>query len=360
MDTDIYYMKYETFKRNTAAFKAPDDIYQICEKKGYKKISMPEFPVGKGRIRSWIWLLTVGSIAWLKVGKVVPKGSVVLFQHPQPGKRLVLKFVEYYRKRGIKFIALIHDLESLRGGIAGVVSINTKTNQIGDNTMLKAFDVVICHNEHMRQYMIGKGFDPERLVNLEIFDYLSDVDRKQPEKGDNPSIAIAGNLAKAKAGYIPKIFENNGNKDLVVNLYGTRYVPEQETENLKYHGAFPPEDLAAHLEGDFGLIWDGTEASTCSGNTGEYLKYNNPHKASMYLSAGMPVIVWSQAAIADFVLDNGVGIVVDDLYSLEEVIKGITKEEYQRYVENTRRVSKSLRGGAYTLAAIHTAVEKCK
>lgn len=358
MEAEIYYLKNETFKRNTASFKAPDDIIQICAREGYREILMGEFPGQKNKMFQRIWLLTSGIHHWKRIAKIAPGGSIIVFQHPSYGRRIALKYVKKMReKNGLHFIALIHDLESLRGGMAGVVSENKKTNQMGDNDMLKQFDAVICHNEHMRQYMIGQGFEPERLIKLDIFDYLSNVNRVQPEKGEKPSIAIAGNLAKVKAGYIPKIFEKGGNKDLVVNLYGTRYEPEKEIDNLKYHGAFPPEELASHLEGDFGLIWDGTEASTCAGNTGEYLKYNNPHKASMYLSAGMPVIVWKQAAIADFVLENRLGIAVDDLYSLDEVISNISKEEYQSYVENAKKIADRLKKGYYTLSAIRKCCE---
>ena len=356
----IYYMKYETFKRNTAAFKAPDDIYEICEQQGFHKVSMPEYPLDKGKLYGKLWLLTVGTRAWMKIGKTVPKGSIVFFQHPQSGKRLVLRFVKKYRNKGVHYIALIHDLESLRGGMQGIVSENKRTNAIGDNEMLKQFDAVICHNERMRQYLIGQGFDEQRLVNLQIFDYLSDIDRMQPDKSERPSICIAGNLAKVKAGYISKLFDDEHNKNLVVNLYGTRYEPEIERENLIYHGAFPPEELATHLEGDFGLVWDGIEASTCAGNTGEYLKFNNPHKASMYLSAGMPVIVWSQAAIAKFVLDNKVGIAVDNLFSMDDIISSISKEEYRKLADNARNISLQLRKGFYTISAINEAIDRIK
>ena len=60
METGIFYLKNETFKRNTAAFKAPDDIIQICAKAGYKEISMGEFPGGKNKVFQRIWLLTSG------------------------------------------------------------------------------------------------------------------------------------------------------------------------------------------------------------------------------------------------------------------------------------------------------------
>ena len=171
-----------------------------------------------------------------------------------------------------------------------------------------------------------------------------------------PSIAIAGNLAKVKAGYIPKIFDEGHNQGLEVNLFGTRYEDDGINKNLIYHGAFPPEELAAHLKGDFGLVWDGLEAVTCAGNTGNYLRYNNPHKASMYLSAGMPVIVWSEAAIADFVLANGVGITVDSLYDLEDRINSISPAEYEILCQNAQEISKKLRNGYYTSSAIEKAI----
>lgn len=355
----VYYLEYETGKRNTAGFKAPDDVYKICRQAGFHKVFMPEFPREKGRLYGRIWLLTVGTWHWLKLGKQVPKGAIVICQHPQPGRRLTLRFVSHYKKKGIRFVALIHDLESLRGGIQGVVSENRKTNEIGDNQMLKQFDVVICHNKYMRKYLVSNGFSESRLVDLGIFDYLSDVDRVQPGKSHSPSICIAGNLAKGKADYFRKLHDDGRNQNLTVNLYGIRYEPERGNEKLVYHGAFPPEELAAHLEGDFGLVWDGTEVSTCAGNTGEYLKYNNPHKASMYLSAGMPVIVWSQAAIADYVLEYGVGITVDNLFSLDETISRISEEEYRRLVRNVTEVSRKLRSGFYTRAAIREAVQRC-
>ena len=360
MDTDkIYYLQFETFKRNTAAFKAPDDIYQICEKNGFHKVAMPGYPLKKGKLYGKMWLLTVGLWSWISLGRKVPKGSFVLFQHPESGKRMVLKFVEYYRKKGIQFIVLIHDLESLRGGMKGIATVNKKTTYLGDNELLKQFNAVICHNDHMKQYMISQGFDPDHLVSLQIFDYLSNVERVQPAKCEKPTICIAGNLAKVKAGYIHKLFEGGHNQNLTVNLYGTRYEPEGNTENLIYHGAFPPEDLASHLEGDFGLVWDGTEISSCAGNTGEYLRYNNPHKASMYLSAGMPVIVWSEAAIADFVLKNKVGIAVENLESLDQIIGGMDEKTYKEMANNAGMVAKQLRNGYYTINAIQEAIEKC-
>lgn len=360
-DTNIYYINVDRESRNTAGAKAPRDVADICKKYGCKEILMPYFPKGKNTIYQKLWLVFVCGYHWLKIMNKVKKDDIVIFQHPFYGNRMSEKMIPVIQKRkGAKFIVLIHDLESLRGGIAGVIKNNEKTNQIADNNLLKHFDAVICHNERMKQYLISQDFEADRLVNLDIFDYLSDSDCIKPVKDSIPSIAIAGNLAKGKCGYIYGITskEENRNTTLKIHLFGINYEDAEENENMMWHGSFKPEELPDYLKGEFGLVWDGTSYESCIGNTGEYLRYNNPHKTSLYLSAGMPVIVWKQAAIAEYVLKNNVGIVVENLAELEDAIKKITLEEYMVMCENVKNVSKKLRDGYYTWRAIEEAIEK--
>ena len=353
-----YYINFKRAKRNTAGSKAPNDIAYLCEKRGMKCFEVPPFPSGKNKIYKKIWLMTVNTGWWMKFEKVLKDGDVVVYQHPLYGHRIAARMIKRIKKKkNCKFIVVIHDLESLRRGIAGVINDNKKTNEFADNILLKQFDKVICHNEVMKKYLIEQGFEKERLVSLDIFDYLSDCERKQEQKGDEPSVAIAGNLAQSKCGYIYDIIpdDKSCNQNLKVNLYGMNYENTYKNDNVIYHGSFKPEELAGHIRGDFGLVWDGISATTCEGNTGNYLRYNNPHKTSMYLSAGMPVVVWKEAAIAEFVIKNKVGIVIDSLYELEDKIKLITIDEYDNICENVNRVSKLLREGHF----FNEALRKC-
>ena len=102
----------------------------------------------------------------------------------------------------------------------------------------------------------------------------------------------------------------------------------------------------------FGLVWDGNSADTCSGNTGDYLRYNNPHKLSMYLASGLPVIIWSQAAEAPLVLEKGVGIAVSSLREIPEVLSGVDAVRYGKMRERVLALSGELRSGYYTKRAI--------
>lgn len=356
----VFYIEQKKHKRNTAGAKAPEDIATLCHMRGYTKVEFMRYPKGKSVLYQKIWVQLVGNYQWRKLLRMVHVDDVVIFQHPSYGKRTAMKWIRRIQKqKKCKFIALIHDLESLRGGIAGILETNEKANEIGDNHLLKCFDVIICHNESMKQYLLGQGFAEDKLVCLEIFDYLSDCNEIEWKKGEMPSIAIAGNLASGKCGYIYKISERKHNNNLTVNLFGNNYEGERATAHMIWHGSFKPDELPNHLKGDFGLVWDGTEAYTCAGNTGQYLRYNNPHKTSLYLSSGLPVIIWKQAAMANFVLDNGVGLAIESLYDLEDTISEVTSEEYETLCRNARNISEKLHDGYYFYKALDEALNRC-
>lgn len=107
-------------------------------------------------------------------------------------------------------------------------------------------------------------------------------------------------------------------------LYGPNYGLE-ESDNITYGGVLSPEQVPEVLTKGFGLIWDGNTIETCKGGTGEYLRYNNPHKLSLYLSSGLPVIIWKDAAEAKFVCENGVGYTIDSLREIPELMEKFLK-----------------------------------
>lgn len=352
----VCYLDFSRQQRNTAGNKAPDDIARLCAEAGYRRAELPAFPMERSYLYQRLWLLTVCPLSWMKLARQIPRGAVLIYQHPMYGKPVVRRMLpRLKRKLDLRLIAVIHDLESLRGGIAGVVKQRRHEDRAMDQELLREMDAIICHNSHMRDYLVEQGFDPERITELGIFDYLSDCEREQGEKGETPSIAVAGNLASTKCAYIYDIFSGGANRDLKVHLYGGNFDAEKAAPGMEYHGSFRPEALPAALEGDFGLVWDGPTAETCAGNTGAYLRYNNPHKTSLYLSSNMPVVVWQEAAIADFVHENGVGVAVENLWQLSDAIRAVTPEAYREMCRNAARVGAALRRGEY----FHAAIGRC-
>ncbi|MCD8100940.1 MAG: hypothetical protein LUE06_10315, partial [Oscillospiraceae bacterium] len=75
----------------------------------------------------------------------------------------------------------------------------------------------------------------------------------------------------------------------------------------------------------------------------------------LYLAAGIPVVVWTQAAIAQFVLANHCGIAVDSLEEIHDKIAALSQEEYETMRKNALQLSEKLRTGFFTLQAIEKA-----
>lgn len=356
----LYYIQIKQRKRETAGFKAPEDVNRICEKMGMRPVLFPPFPSHYSKLRKRLWLYTAVPLRWLKLFFRVGKGDVVFYQHPMYANKLITPMVRMIRRvKKCRFVALIHDLESLRKGISGgVVDYKQEREEYSDSVLLQTFDRVICHNDSMEAYLLTQGFQPEKLIRLGIFDYLCPDNGRTPALPDMPLISVAGNLAPGKSGYVYDM-------DLTgvgLNLYGINFDQSafRSSENVRYNGSFHPDELPAALDGSFGLVWDGPVSTTCAGNTGEYLRYNNPHKTSLYLAANLPVIIWSQAALAPFIQQNHLGITVDSLSEIREKVANITPEDYAAMAQNARAMGERLRQGDSFRTAAQAAIDSLK
>ncbi len=132
----------------------------------------------------------------------------------------------------------------------------------------------------------------------------------------------------------------------------------QGKKQFDYRGFIPSDKLIREVKGDFGLVWDGDSVSACSGDWGHYLQYNNPHKTSLYIRCELPVIIWKKAALASFIKDNGIGICVDSLEELNDILNHLSPEDIINMKKNIKSVSQKLANGHYTLSATQTAIEK--
>ena len=84
---------------------------------------------------------------------------------------------------------------------------------------------------------------------------------------------------------------------------------------------------------------------------GEYLSFNNPHKTSLFLASGIPVIIWEKAALADFVRENHCGITVSSLDEIRQAVDSMTDEEYDGLCRRAEQIGRLLRSGTMTRAA---------
>ncbi len=335
-------------KFNHAGSKATADVAGIADKMGFKSlyVDMDTTDTTKlSKIKRQIGYLR----DYKKIKREIPKDAVVLLQHPFHHKQLTRnRTLRYLKKnKNVKFISLVHDVEELRK----FRDNNYYRNEF--DVMLELADTIIVHNERMKAFFVSKGVKAHKVIVLEIFDYLQEGNSEVPKF--EKSITIAGNLDTTKCGYVGELSKLKNTK---IKLYGSNFDERmKEYTNINYYGSFPPEEIPKKLNGGFGLVWDGSSIDGCVGDSGQYLKYNNPHKLSLYLSSGLPVIIWNDAAEADFVRSNNVGICVNSLKEFDENLSEITEEAYTEMVQNIKEIGEKLRSGYYATTAINKALE---
>ena len=141
-------------------------------------------------------------------------------------------------------------------------------------------------------------------------------------------------------------------EDAKLNVFGPN-APKSFGKGVEYKGQFSPEELPKHLKSNFGFIWEGDRLETCTGQFGDYMKYNCPHKASLYLSTGIPVIVWKEAAVAQYLVDHQLGIAIDSLKKLPEILNQISSDEYKVMKQNAIEAAHALRNGEHIKTALN-------
>ena len=346
----VYYVVEGTMEnRFNAGSKARNDIELILDKRGINKLYIPtKKEVAKNKLMKFKEYLMYkkNTKIWDDSLKSLNKGDILIIQYPLAKAALKLKNVIKKYKGIITFIAIIHDLDSIR--FDNQSYFVSKKQKDEDKNLLNQMDKIIAHNSSMKNELIKLGNKEENIIELQLFDYLTDnvnfIDRNI-----NDPIVIAGNLSYKKAGYLKDLNKINYN----FNLYGINFDESMKYENIEYKGKFLPEELVNYLEGSFGLVWDGPSINTCTTKIGEYLKYNNPHKVSLYLTSGLPVIVWSKSALAPYITSNKLGLALDDLSKVDEEIKKLSNDEYNVIVENTRIMSNKLRNGYFINEALN-------
>ena len=344
-----YCLKEEFLKESgarNAGNKARNDVEEIVKREGYQPLLLT--------VEDWYQMGTV------KAQQHKAKALAQAFSQLKSGDQLLIQFpmlhhsffttrlVRKIQRRGVQVYFIIHDLEALRYANLDTVPLKHKIRvHLQESSLLKVADGVIAHNPIMKSVLVEKGIPEHKLVSLEIFDYLIPNYQEKDGLSKDQPIIVAGNLAQEKAGYLYQLPARPA-----YNLYGVGFDESRALANETYFGSFLPDELPAALEGGFGLVWDGDSAETCSGVFGEYLRYNNSHKASLYLASGFPLVVWKQSALSHFVLEKGCGIAVESLHDLKETIDNLSDADYQDLVDNTKRVGQEIRDGHYLKTAL--------
>lgn len=347
-----YIIDFSTDSRYHAGSKARSDINDILHENNYKLLTVSQNATLCGiRIVDRIANKVIREFhlvgAWfahqLRSGmQWVEKGAVVILQYPFYPQYSNYDVVETIRdtctQKHCTLIILVHDIDSLRN-MADPASVKEELRLIG------YADAIILHNHAMKERVVSLDATlTNRIYELELFDYKVSDTCPMKHARFARKVTIAGNLAHEKAQYVYHLGELQL-ENVEIDLYGVNYTGTAEGA-IQYKGIFTSENVP-FCEG-FGLVWDGDSIESCAGSSGEYTKINNPHKLSLYMAAGIPVIVWRQAAIARFVEENHVGICVESLYEIDSLISKMSEETYRELADHVAIISAQVRNGWYT------------
>lgn len=239
-------------------------------------------------------------------------------------------------KREAKVIFVVHDVQSIR--------FNKTSKEI---RKLNNASLLIVHTKAMAERLRTLGCTTPMRI-LWLFDYYSADPMQNSEKTLTlkNEVLFAGNLSKSH--FLKELTNESKSFSIHFKMYGMHDGSLNLTSisNIEYAGIFRPEQTGT-ISGGWGLVWDGDSIDSCTGDFGEYLRYNSSHKTSLYLAAGIPIIVWSQSSLAEWVIEHNVGITVDSLRNIDSAIANLSNQDYVEIINNVQEIGAKLRSGDF-------------
>ncbi len=315
------------------AVKARRGVRTIAAEEGYALLDMPG---GKMQKEWWRNIPLMGRLFlfWAGLFFKLHHGDLLLVQYPvyplaaAPLIRIALHLLQW---KGAKTAAYVHDLNSLR-------DVPDPSARWSDQELLPRFDRVIAP-ARMAEYLIGQGMAEEGAIPLPAYDHMNEGD--MPERALSLSVCIAGNLNRKRSRYLHDLPRTKVNWQ----LYGDGW--KGRRADVTCHGG----SMKA-LQGSFGLIWAGSSPYVCTGARGAYMLIAAPRLMSLYLSQGLPLIVWKRSAVASFVQENGLGLTVGALSEIPGAIQALSEEDYARMAAAARGWGEKIRRGGLTREAL--------
>ncbi len=345
--TRLCYISRRYPDRLSAGNKAKSDYEDILASMGAVNLGLSR-SYGRGKIATFF----INLAGVVRMSLTVRAEDVLLLQYPV--KKYFSLICRIARLRGAITVAFIHDLGSFR---------RKKLTPAKEIKRLRHADRIIAATDAMRDWLLGHNISRPVDV-LGLHDFLSDATPCSPTASATPRIIYAGSLNLRKNSFL--LQSDKFTDGISLTLFGNMSADEQKLlpadATITYRG-FMPADIfisTAASESDFGLVWDGERIDTCSGDFGEYLAVNAPHKASLYLRAALPLIVWSGAAIAPIVTQKGIGITVNSLEELPKRLAALSDGERFSMNAAVRRMAAEMAQGHAMKSAIARAMAEIK
>jgi hypothetical protein len=288
-----------------------------------------------------IWAKISRAAYFLKSYFKIKNGNTLVFIFPVFANmhRLLLRLL--YSRKGLRVICFVADIDGIKDGDASLL--------IEEIHELKRYKYFIVHNDSMKQWL-QNHLPGVEISGIEFFDFLTSPFEGYRERAKQ--VVFAGNLEKST--FLESLYLLNREcPSLHFNLYGPGCTGKMSSQgNVSYKGVVEPYKLPATIEGSFGLVWDGDFIERAGGSLGEYMCYISHHKLSLYILAGLPLIVPAMAASSSLVMKYKIGVTISSLHEIDEAIEKISGDDYRQMRENMKPLAQKISKGKCLINAI--------
>ena len=327
----LCYISRNYYNLTSAGNKAKTDNEDTLAEMGAINLGLP-----RSIRNSKILAFFLDLIGIIRACILLQKDDVLFLQYPV--KKYFSFLCHVAHLKGARTVSLIHDLGSFR---RKKLTIQKEINRLSNS------DYIIASNEKMKGWLEEHGLQ-KPVGALGLFDYRSES--KCPEEvteREQVKVVYAGALSMKKNSFLIELSKALNHWQLLVcgNKEGLQGL--QNNPLITYQGFVPSEEFIKHIDADFGLVWDGDSLAGCSGEYGQYLKWNSPHKVSFYLRAGLPLIIWKEAAVAPIIEEAGAGITISSLEELDGKLANLTPEQEKEMKKQAVNLAQKLNKGGF-------------
>ncbi len=329
-DKNVYYIRQYSFEDYPHGGVGYADAETILSQEGYIALELP------GRTARGLFFFIKRLFYIIQSAFRVKAGEEVVFLFPVYA-RMNRWLITLLSMRSARLVCYIGDIDGLKDDDALLLK--------KEISFFRRFHHFIVHNEAMAEWL-KEQIGERDIRKIDFFDFL--VTPAFRPRQLTPEVVFAGNLA------IRRFYLQLGKvNDVAFHVMGAG--AEQsllKIPGVQWHPLMMPRELPSRLPGSFGLLWDGDAVDGLKGPLGSYFRYITSHKLSLYILAGLPVIVAEEAATAALVREYNIGITVSGLVGLADRIKAITQEQYQVMQENMKPLAERISRGECLRQAI--------
>ncbi|MGO2244066.1 MAG: sugar transferase [Pseudolactococcus laudensis] len=268
----------------------------------------------------------------------VKPGDIILYLYPVlNGFRFDKTFIGNLKARGCRFAISILDSEQLR-----YPKELFSYEQVGkEYTLFNQAEALIVHGQAMADKLKELG-NTSMMIQRGPFDYLMSDTEAQLTNHLQKKLTFVGSFDKSP-------FISTWNYQTELSVFGSLYYGNSKetfpiSPKVEFLGI---DNFLQRIPRDrFGIFWDE------GFNYQVYSRYTSPHKVALYLSLGIPLIVWEESATAVLVNKYGLGFTITSLDEIDTLLQNTSDEALVELKKRVNEFSYFIREGSFTRRAI--------